>query len=118
MNFLNTKAGAGLVVSAALLAGAYLLARKFLPQLLAETLNPLSDKNVAYSGTSAIVQSVTGDKDATLGGKLWEWFSPESFDTIRFKADINGRMVPDIVVSNQSGKRYRVNSDGSKTEIA
>lgn len=39
-------------------------------------LNPASDKNLAYTGVNSVVQTLTGDKDATLGTKLYDWLHP------------------------------------------
>jgi hypothetical protein len=37
--------------------------------------DPTSDKNVFYRGANAVVGAVTGDKDATVGTKLWDVFN-------------------------------------------
>lgn len=54
------------------------VAYKTVPKALkkvGQALDPTSDKNVAYQGTNAVVQAVTGDKDATVGTKIWDIFN-------------------------------------------
>lgn len=43
-----------------------------------DAVNPASANNLAYRGTSAVVQSVTNDPYATLGTKIWEWANPDA----------------------------------------
>lgn len=71
-------AGIGLVA----LLGVYLVARKAGAALgdaasaVGTAINPVSDQNLAYQGTNAVVRAVTGDQDATLGTKIYEWLHP------------------------------------------
>jgi hypothetical protein len=39
---------------------------------IGDALNPASDKNLAYTGVNAVGAAVTGDKDFTLGGAVYE----------------------------------------------
>lgn len=40
--------------------------------VLTETLNPASDKNIVNRGVTEIVRTITGDKNATLGTKIYD----------------------------------------------
>ncbi len=42
-----------------------------------EAVNPLSTNNLAYTGANAVVQSVTGQKDQTLGGWIYDLFNED-----------------------------------------
>lgn len=42
-------------------------------EIVTEKLNPVSDKNIAYNGVNSILQTLTGDQNATLGGKIYDW---------------------------------------------
>lgn len=69
-------AGLGLV---ALLAVGLLLWRGSValrPGGALEVLNPASDKNFAYSAVNAVGGAVTGDKDFSLGARVWELLNP------------------------------------------
>lgn len=44
--------------------------------VVTETLNPASDKNVVNQGVNSAVQAVTGDENATLGTKIYDWLNP------------------------------------------
>lgn len=41
-----------------------------------EAVNPANPNNIAAAAVNGLVQTVTGEKDVTLGGKLAEWFNP------------------------------------------
>lgn len=58
---------------------AYLVYRQVSKGLAAvgEAVNPLSDKNAAYSATNAVGAAVTGDKDFSLGSSIFDWFHAE-----------------------------------------
>lgn len=66
--------GLGLVVVVA----ALVVGRRTLQavQENAYLVNPIDDRNLAYSGVNAIGESVTGDKDFSLGVWLWEKLNP------------------------------------------
>ena len=69
----------------------------------AEKFDPTSDKNLAYTGVNKIVQAVTGEKDVTLGTKIYDvvdsikgWFGFSDADKqkaaeAQAKIDIAGR---------------------------
>ena len=59
------KIGIGLAIG----GGLYLLLRK---AFASGALNPISDKNLAYSGVNAIGSVVSGDDDWTLGGWVYD----------------------------------------------
>lgn len=40
--------------------------------LVTEKLNPASDKNIVYDGVNAALQAVTGQKNQTLGGWIYD----------------------------------------------
>lgn len=42
----------------------------------AQAVNPLNRDNVFYAGVNAAGAQVTGDRDFSLGAKLWEWVNP------------------------------------------
>jgi hypothetical protein len=46
-------------------------------QAVVDAVNPLSDKNAAYSATNAVGAAVTGNKDFSLGSAIYDWFNPE-----------------------------------------
>lgn len=61
------------LVLIAILAYLFFAYRKDAQKLFKEKINPMSDKNVAYGAVNTIVQETTGDPNATLGTKLYEW---------------------------------------------
>ena len=42
-----------------------------------DSVNPLNDDNIFYSGTNAIGESITGNPDWNLGGAVYETFNPD-----------------------------------------
>jgi type IV secretory pathway TraG/TraD family ATPase VirD4 len=40
--------------------------------------DPTSAQNIAYTGTSKIIQAVTGEKNVTLGSKIADWFKSDA----------------------------------------
>lgn len=69
------KLGFGGIIGLVLLAifvFLFFFYRNDLKKVFQEKLNPASDKNLVYEGTNKIVQELTGDKDATLGTKIYE----------------------------------------------
>jgi hypothetical protein len=42
-------------------------------EVVTKDLNPASQENIIYGGVNNILETVTGDKNATLGGKLYDW---------------------------------------------
>lgn len=74
---MNTKTVLVLAGFGALLA--YLVYRAASKSIAAaaEAVNPLSDKNLAYTGTNAVGAAVTGDKNFSLGSAIYDWFNPE-----------------------------------------
>lgn len=61
------------LVLIAILAYLFFAYRKDAQKLFKEKLNPMSDKNVAYGAVNTIVQETTGDPNASLGTKIYEW---------------------------------------------
>lgn len=43
-----------------------------------QTVNPLSDQNIAYQVASKVTQAVSGDAGTSLGSKLFEVFHPST----------------------------------------
>lgn len=59
--------------------GGYLLYKKFKDKLPdKDTFNPASQKNIANRGANKVMQVVTGDKYATVGGKVFEKLNPNA----------------------------------------
>ena len=56
----------------------YLLYRFVTSRLVTEDLNPASHKNIASRASDSIVETVTGEKGATLGNKIYDWLNPAS----------------------------------------
>lgn len=42
-----------------------------------ERFNPTSEKNLAYTGVNSIGEALTGDKDFTLGGWIYDLFNED-----------------------------------------
>ena len=64
-----------LVISRTMKAGGD--AVKAVKQVIAEDLNPTSDKNLAYRAATALGNSVSTDgQDKSLGARIWEWANP------------------------------------------
>lgn len=74
---MNTKVA--LVLGAAGLVLGYLIYKSAKDGLAAAAaaVNPLSDKNAAYTGVNAVGSAVTGDKDFSLGSWLYDVFNDE-----------------------------------------
>jgi hypothetical protein len=45
-------------------------------QEVLQAVNPTNPDNVAARAVNTVVQKITGDDQATLGTKLWEWMNP------------------------------------------
>lgn len=45
-------------------------------KVVTEDLNPVSDKNVAYTASNYIGSQVTGDTSFNLGSRIFEWLNP------------------------------------------
>lgn len=43
-----------------------------------DAVNPASSTNLVNRGVSSIGAAISGDDDWTLGGQLFEWFSPKA----------------------------------------
>jgi hypothetical protein len=41
-----------------------------------QAVNPVNPDNVFASAANKVVQAATGEPDATLGAKIWEWLHP------------------------------------------
>ncbi len=68
--------GALLVVAAVV----YFAGRKINAVVPVGAFNLTSPNNLAYSGVNAIGASVTGDKDWSLGVKIYEWTHPAAME--------------------------------------
>lgn len=38
-----------------------------------------------------LVRAVTGEPDATLGGKVWDWLHPEDADALKYGMGLDGK---------------------------
>lgn len=47
-----------------------------------QKVNPSSDKNVVYTGVNNVVGGITGDKNDTLGGIIYDWLNPNELKQI------------------------------------
>lgn len=81
-NLDNVKAGLLIAGAAAAVYFGY-KAYQASKSLVTETLNPASDKNIVNQGVTSVVQSVTGDPNATLGNKIYDWLHPGESASIR-----------------------------------
>ncbi len=68
----------GIAIGAAVLGIGYLLwkAKDTIVNTVTTTLNPASDKNLAYRGVNAVGEAVTGDSGFSLGSYLFDVFNP------------------------------------------
>lgn len=82
MNVLNSKAAGYAVVALIAVGALYFLGKKLAgsagdaARAVGQAVDPTSDKNLAYRGTNAIGEALTGDKDFTLGGWLYDITHP------------------------------------------
>lgn len=42
-------------------------------KVFTETINPASDKNIINRGVNTVIQNLTGEPEATLGTKIFDW---------------------------------------------
>lgn len=71
-NIQMTAGGIGIVVA---LIGLAIIWWKFgdkIKGFFTQTINPLSDKNAAYTSANSIVQALSGDNTATVGTKVFD----------------------------------------------
>ena len=52
--------------------------RKIAAGIAAGAINPANPDNIVNQGVTSIVQDVTGDKNQTLGGAIFDFFNPEA----------------------------------------
>lgn len=70
--------------------------------------NPTSDKNLAYSGVNAIGGAISGEKDWSLGGAIYDW--THTGQSAYVDALVNPTGYPSAVVSSaQLAEDKRVN---------
>lgn len=101
--------------------GAYLLYRlatggfAAAKKVVTEDLNPVSDKNLAYRATNAVTQAATGDKDTSLGSKVYDWFNAPN--ALRIDVITKGG---EAVLANGTvlARGWRVEKDGSLYDAA
>jgi hypothetical protein len=62
--------------------GVYFLAKRELGAA-AQAVNPLNQDNVFHVGVNAAGAAVTGDRDFSLGSRIWEWWNPERVEAER-----------------------------------
>jgi hypothetical protein len=43
------------------------------------------------SMVNPLVRAVTGEPDATLGGKVWDWLHPEDADALKYGMGLDGK---------------------------
>jgi hypothetical protein len=93
MNVSLTGSGvASIVVLGAVAAvGAYLYIQR---EKLAQAVNPLSDKNVAYRSVNAVGERLTGDSEFTLGGWIYDMTHDTSWIT---RSSVEEKRAPGIV---------------------
>lgn len=80
-------------------------------EVVTEDLNPVSPKNVVYSGVNSVAQQVTNDPSWNLGSKLWEWFNPAQ--VAKEKGLLTGASVSDV----QQQAQMIQNDDFRRAEI-
>lgn len=72
------------IAGGVLLGGVVLLAwaGKKATEATLEAVNPVSHDNIFNKGVNSVTQALTGDPNATLGTKIYEWLHPnEGADT-------------------------------------
>lgn len=50
---------------------------------IGNAINPVSDKNLAYTGTNAVGQAIAGDENWTLGTWMFEVLNPQAIERER-----------------------------------
>lgn len=82
MTVLNTKAGAYAVAIIAAAAVVYLLGRRVVAEAgeaaaaVGRAVDPTSDQNIFYRGVNRVGEVLTGERDFSLGGWLYDVFNP------------------------------------------
>lgn len=50
---------------------------------IGDAINPVSDKNLAYTGTNAVGAAISGDEHWSLGVAIWEFMNPQAVERER-----------------------------------
>jgi hypothetical protein len=114
---MKLKFGFGAVIASAIglvLLLLWLRYKDTAKKFVSETINPLSDQNIVNRGVSKIVQKTTGEPDATLGTKLYDWidalkdvipgWESESERFERIKQETMKRIPASVSSSNETVK--------------
>ncbi len=79
-----------LLVGGAIVTGLVFMAKKKAKKVISEDLNPVSDKNIAYTAVNKMGSVLAEDENFTLGGWIYDKTHDSPFDEIKHLAPGGG----------------------------
>lgn len=92
-----------LVIQISLIAGGGYI----LYQIFKKGFDPTSDQNIFYQGANKVVQAVTGQKDQTVGGVLYDFFHDNIYDPYVYSKGADGKMFVSQYQRRSDGQVFK-----------